>query len=210
MEFENIQAELQKPTPPEAVNYLPKVVKNGSALCIPFVSREFITNRLDAVLGAFGWQLLQSEVAGHIITTIAIYVGDALGWVHKSDTGYDVAEAKGRDGITSGIKRAGRLWGIGRDVGSASGRWLYCETKANGATDHTFVKWKRDPTLDLFLNTTMSGKDLIINGDYREKLSNLCNKKNVTKKAREEIIQLARPGPKALTIKMRTCARQSM
>ena len=197
---DKIEIELQNPTPPEAVNYLPKIIKKENALCIPFISREFITNRLDKVVGPTGWQLLQSEAAGHIITTIAIHVG-GRGWVHKSDTGYEISEAKGRDGITSGIKRAGRLWGIGRDVGGASGRWLYCETKPNGAAGHTFVKWKREPSLDLFLNTTMSGKDLIINNDYREKFLNLCNRKNVTKKVREGILQQARPGPKSIDYK---------
>lgn len=88
---------------------------------------------LDEVLGSENWQVEHYEVKGKDFCKIGVRVNDE--WVWKSDCGKDfqrVAEDSDKKGIneyeksesSDSFKRAGFMWGIGRELYSAPTIWL--------------------------------------------------------------------------------------
>jgi len=146
-------------TPPDQIQWKPQgkpFKKEEGYLCraVPHFDARYTQNRLDAVVGPINWQVDAKEVHGIVLVGIAIREFLAGGWVWKWDTGMEAdpfedikkAEAKERDDraaikgvISGGLKRAGVLWGIGRDVYAMDQKWLACEVDERGK----FIKWAK-------------------------------------------------------------------
>jgi hypothetical protein len=91
-------------------------VANGTkvrVLC--YVQARAIQNRLDEVVGAFGWQAdYVTGPDGGVLCKLSILNRETGEWVMKADgaSNTDIEPVKG--GISGALKRAGSAWGIGR------------------------------------------------------------------------------------------------
>jgi len=88
------------------------------ATCMAYVQARAIMNRLDDVCGAQNWRVSysfipssQGTTAG-VISQLSIYV-DGI-WVTKEDGAEQTNIESFKGGISSALKRAGSVWGIGR------------------------------------------------------------------------------------------------
>ncbi len=80
-----------------------------------YVQARAIQNRLDDVMGPFGWQVSYSQgPGGGIICKLSLLNSETAEWVGKEDgaENTDIEPVKG--GLSGAIKRAGSAWGIGR------------------------------------------------------------------------------------------------
>lgn len=94
--------------------------KDGSvwATALVYVEARAIQDRLDAVVGPFNWRVThQHVVVGSEIKGVMceISIKDPSGvWVSKSDGAEPTDFEPFKGGISSALKRAAVLWGIGR------------------------------------------------------------------------------------------------
>lgn len=90
-------------------------VSNGKkvrVLC--YVQARAIQNRLDDVVGPFGWQVSYIPGPdGGVVCRLALR-DDEGQWVVKEDGAENTDIEKVKGGISSALKRAGSAWGIGR------------------------------------------------------------------------------------------------
>jgi hypothetical protein len=110
---------------------------NGSYIgqALSYADARFTMQRLDEVMGPFGWQTEVREVSGIVCVGIGIKVPRSGAWVWKWDTGMDpeaeTSEASDdpnayKGVVSGGLKRAGVQWGIARDLYSIPKKWLPC------------------------------------------------------------------------------------
>lgn len=88
------------------------------AMCLAYVQARAIMNRLDEVCGPGFWKpeyrfipASQGTEPG-VIATISILVGDQ--WIAKEDGAEQTDIESFKGGLSSALKRAGVVWGIGR------------------------------------------------------------------------------------------------
>lgn len=88
------------------------------ATCLAYVQARAIMNRLDDVCGPDKWRISYEFIKGEqaitpgVIGNLAILVGDR--WVTKSDGAEQTDIESFKGGLSSALKRAGSVWGIGR------------------------------------------------------------------------------------------------
>lgn len=142
---------LAAPTPPEEVHFFPQALirentDSPKALCVPYFTRQFVEDRLDSAAGPFNWQSEVGEKAGVMVYGIGIRDPESAEWVWKWDTGVGDDNDGAKVSATGGIKRTGRLWGIGRDVARLVGKWKDCTVKDRRGKK-VFNSWVEPPTL---------------------------------------------------------------
>jgi hypothetical protein len=143
---------LQAPTPYKSINFLPRgVLKAGNdgptAIAIPYVSSDFVENRLDEACGAFGWQSQIIDTCNTVAVGVGIFNPDTQEWLWRWDIGSDNEKKSNqpqKEEVTSAIKRAARQWGIGRDLKNIPKLRVRCKVR-NVGNDIKFVKWWEDP-----------------------------------------------------------------
>lgn len=94
--------------------------QNGQiwANCLAYVQARAIMNRLDEVCGPGAWRVDYSMVPSSngidagVICRLSIKIGDE--WVTKEDGAEQTDIESFKGGISSALKRAGSVWGIGR------------------------------------------------------------------------------------------------
>jgi len=114
-----------------------------SGLVVFYLDSRTIQNRLDEVLGHFGWKnqyIVWQEVDGKDakklqksqLCGIAIYNTERNEWVGKFDGAEcsDIEPIKG--GLSDSFKRAACMWGIGRYLYGMEGIWVDIEAKGKG------------------------------------------------------------------------------
>lgn len=157
--LDKVEALLAAETPEGEAYFYPKAVVGSSndhkALCVPYITRQFVEDRLDDVVGPFGWETGVREEAGVLCFGIGIrnfeVEGKPIVW--KWDTGADTESMDANQSVTGGIKRAGRLWGIGRDISRLSSKWRPCRVRmVNGKAK--FQAWESPPSLAELLQYT--------------------------------------------------------
>jgi len=87
-----------------------------------YIDARTVFDRLDAVVGAGGWQVDHDASGGQVITALELWDPFLERWIRKEDGGFiggqdDVASTKGT--LSDGVKRAAVAWGIFR-----YGAWL--------------------------------------------------------------------------------------
>lgn len=152
MTIDTIAQALSAPTPAAEVGFFPKKIVGGNtdrpkALCVPYIQRQFVEDRLDSVVGPFNWQTDVRTEAGVLVYGIGIRPPDEDEFIWKWDTGADDVEGKANETVTYGIKRAGRLWGIGRDVSRLSAKWRACKIRKLRNGKAVFAEWENLPSL---------------------------------------------------------------
>ncbi len=151
--LDRIIKELQAITPEDQISFLPGRITDKGAFAFPYLSREFVTDRLDSVCGAFGWKLHHGTEGTFTTTTIEIINPITGEWISKSDTGQENGKDKdkAKEIVTGGIKRAARVWGIGRDIGRLKSEWFPAIIEKDSAGKFKFKSWKTQPTIGQFL-----------------------------------------------------------
>lgn len=87
--------------------------------CLAYVSARAIMDRLDDVCGPENWEVKYEFIAGKgVICRLSIQVEDGLThlkyWVTKEDGAEETDFEPFKGGISSALKRAGNVWGMGR------------------------------------------------------------------------------------------------
>jgi hypothetical protein len=84
------------------------------ATCLAYVSARAIMNRLDDVCGPENWKVgYYFPSADTVICQLSIDVGDDR-WLTKEDGAEQTEIESFKGGLSSALKRAGSVWGIGR------------------------------------------------------------------------------------------------
>jgi hypothetical protein len=116
-----------------AVKWLPKDTKSnaGKIMCVPFVDRELVINRLNDVMGVDGWQFeVKREADGTKTGTLSLLIGND--WISRSDTGTP-SKNEGEKGSTSdALKRAATHFGIGVYLYSIGNKWINSKPNSKG------------------------------------------------------------------------------
>lgn len=118
--------------PPDEIRWLPKNVKNGRCLALPYLTARAVQDRLDSVLGADGWcdvyELLPDGKT--VKCSLAVRFDPASDkWVTKSDVGAPSEQPDEGDRMKSAfsdaLKRAAVKFGVGRYLYGLGNQW--CE-----------------------------------------------------------------------------------
>lgn len=116
-------AALALPFPEEDIEWrIAQAGKKGNgqvwATCLAYVSARAIMSRLDQVCGPSNWKASYSFIPGSqgmdpgVICQLSIRVNGE--WVTKEDGAEQTDVESFKGGISSALKRAGSVWGIGR------------------------------------------------------------------------------------------------
>ena len=149
-------------------------------MCVPFVNRTLVSQRLNDVLGLGGWMFELKEVSdGSKIGTLSILING--NWIERSDIGTKT-DIEGEKGSASdALKRCATLFGVGQYLENINSK--HFSTAAHGRS---------------FVPVDKSGNKLLFDG-----LTNYCNGMSSKQGLLAEIIQLdkalwSRPEIKAL------------
>lgn len=129
--IEQIAEQLCAPFPATSIEWKTQSISKDKtrALAVPFVDARDIAERLDAVVGAFGWQRVHSGAS----VGIGIKHPETGEWIWKYDVGFvggedsekEDAQIKGIKGTASdSFKRAAYMWGIARYLYKFPKQWL--------------------------------------------------------------------------------------
>ncbi len=142
MDHQEIAARLAAPFPAERHKFKPKAVTGQRALPVVYIDARDVMDRLDEVLGAFGWKdEYRPQADGSVICLLSIREAGGE-WITKQDIGKaggDIEKAK--SGFSDAFKRAAVKFGIGRYIYRIKPDW----------TDYDPQKkcFKTPPKLDL-------------------------------------------------------------
>ena len=138
--IEQIQKELAAPFTRKvsgkeypAHKWLPKTSNKAKTkmMCIPYLDRDLVIQRLNSVLGVNGWQFNIEEVSGGSkIGTLSILIGEH--WIDKSDLGTKTAVEGEKGSVTDALKRCATLFGVGTYLYNLGSRWVACKAGGNG------------------------------------------------------------------------------
>lgn len=118
---ETLTQALAAPFAADRVRWKAAVVakETNRALAVAYIDARDVAERLDAVVGPFGWQVRHEAVGSNLLTGIAILNPATGEWIWKWDGGHvdDDERDPGKSikgAYSDGMKRAAVLWGIGR------------------------------------------------------------------------------------------------
>lgn len=110
------------------------------ARVLAYVTARAIMSRLDAVCGAGNWRPRYTHEGGGVMCHLSIRVereGDTeIYWIEKSDGAEQTDIEKFKGGLSSALKRAGSVWGIGRYLYKLEAGFAECTTKKDPAYPH--------------------------------------------------------------------------
>lgn len=130
-----LMAALAAPFPPGAVNWKPQAVSKDKtrALAVAYIDARDVMDRLDAVVGPFGWQVRHEQAGAQLITGLGLQHPATNAWIWKYDVGFvggsdsanEDEQSKAIKGtVSDGLKRAAVLWGIGRYLYALPKTWV--------------------------------------------------------------------------------------
>ena len=106
--IKELERQLKRPFPVSKIKWR----KGGGNKELAYIDARDVMDRLDAIFGIAGWQVAYDFVGNRMICNIACKINED--WVSKSDGADDTQIESEKGGISSALKRAGVLWGIGR------------------------------------------------------------------------------------------------
>jgi len=135
-DIDSITKRLQEPFDPRLLSWFPKVIKGDQGLAMAYIGSRHIMERLDKVVGPFGWQTGCKSEDSQLVKGVAIRNPNTGEWVWRWEPGQweasqdrdrKVVEALGAS--TKGFRRAGMEWGIGRYLWFLEGFWVQMQDK---------------------------------------------------------------------------------
>lgn len=115
-----------------AVKWLPKDTKSAQdkIMCVPFIDRQLVINRLNSVMGIGGWQFeVQREADGSKTGTLSLLLDGS--WISKSDTGTPSKHDAEKGATSDALKRAATQFGIGTYIYSIGNKWINSKPRSN-------------------------------------------------------------------------------
>lgn len=95
----------------------------NKGMCVPFVNRTLVANRLNEVLGLNGWQFEVKEVSdGSKIGTLSCLIGGE--WISRSDVGTKSKTEAEKGSASDALKRCASLFGVGLYLNDIQSRWV--------------------------------------------------------------------------------------
>ena len=116
-----------------AVKWLPRDTKSaaGKIMCVPYIDRQLVINRLNDVMGSDGWQFdVKPETDGSKTGTISLLLNGE--WISRSDTGKATAIEGEKGGTSDALKRASTHFGIGIYIYNLGNKWINSKPGKNG------------------------------------------------------------------------------
>lgn len=115
-------------------------IKGGKAwaMCLAYIQSRAIMDRLDAVCGPEGWKVEYTILPDGVIATLSIKCGSE--WVSKQDGAEQTDIESFKGGLSSALKRAGSVWGIGRYLYDLEAG--FAQTSEGNAPGMRFAKTK--------------------------------------------------------------------
>ncbi len=151
MNLKKIQRELKQPFSSSDLEW--RVQSSGMgkdakpwAMVLAYVDNRAIMNRLDEVLGIATWRNeflpLPNSVGDGALCGLSIKIDGE--WISKYDGSDNTAIESTKGGLSSSMKRASVLWGIGRYLYTLDTFWAMCQTdKPQSANE-----WEKAKTKD--------------------------------------------------------------
>lgn len=136
LDVNKLAKQLVEPFEPRLLSWFPKIIKGNQGLAMAYIGSRHIMERLDKVVGPFGWQTGCKSEDGKLVKGLAIRNPQNGDWVWRWEPGeweasHDrdrkVVEALGA--ATKGLRRAAMEWGIGRYLWFLEGFWVPVEGK---------------------------------------------------------------------------------
>lgn len=128
--------------PDEVECRIGQVSKNGKGLSLLL----YKTSRtdmalLDETFGPMNWRCMYEEVKGVLNCTLSVYDSDKCIWIDKQAAGTESNMESEKGESSDALKRAGFLWGIGRELYTAPFIWIKAEdcNIVNGKCYDTFA-----------------------------------------------------------------------
>ena len=106
--IKELERQLKRPFPVSKIKWR----KGGGNKELAYIDARDVMDRLDAIFGIAGWQVAYDFVGNRMICNIACKINEE--WITKSDGADDTQIESEKGGISSALKRAGVLWGVGR------------------------------------------------------------------------------------------------
>lgn len=130
----SIAEALAAPFPPDKLGWKPQTVSGSRALAVAFIDARDVMDRLDQVVGPFGWRDGYVVLPdGNVVCTLELRCGDGP-FIPKSDTGGESDQKddgdKRKAAFSDALKRAAVKWGIGRYIYSLPSQWLDFDPKS--------------------------------------------------------------------------------
>lgn len=107
------------------------------AMVLAYVQARAIQNRLDDVMGIDHWRVQYEIHPNGIMANLSLRFGDE--WITKQDGAPETQIESFKGGISSALKRAASVWGIGRYLYSLETNFVECSEKKMHKDD-SFVK----------------------------------------------------------------------
>jgi hypothetical protein len=144
LEGERIAAALSEPFPAHVVKFKPQVMnkERTSAMATTYIDARIVMDRLDEVVGPFGWKTEYSELSGGVVLCrLSLRVQGE--WVQKEDVGAESDQKDAQDrrkaAVSDAFKRAAVHWGVGRYLYSVKAGWFAYDSNKNA--------WVQQPQL---------------------------------------------------------------
>ena len=140
--WKQLGAALAAPFPEVEVKWKPQVIAGSRALAVAYIDARCVQERLDAVLGIFGWKDAYEYLQdGTCLCRLSLRVGPASEWVEKCDVGspseQDDPGDRRKAAASDSLKRAAVKFGVGRYLYRLPTVWRDYDPKTRRfRTDH--------------------------------------------------------------------------
>lgn len=121
--WEQLEAELKAPFPPEATSWRIGQTNSGMGSVLCYIDARDVMDRLDDVVGSENWSCRYSH-ADMAITICELAIKISGEWVIKSDGAGDSKIEPEKGSLSDAFKRAAVRWGIGRYLYSVKAPWI--------------------------------------------------------------------------------------
>jgi hypothetical protein len=126
-DLDAVAAALAAPFDAAEVKFKPQTISGNRALAVPFVDARVVQDRLDDVLGVWGWEdRYFPQADGSVLCTLTVRAGDRV--VTKSDVGGQSEQPDEGDrckaAVSDALKRAAVKFGVGRYLYRQKPQWV--------------------------------------------------------------------------------------
>lgn len=101
-----------------------KKITNEGAVLLLYKTARVDMRILDEVYGEMNWQRRHEMINGNLFCTISVWDSEKSQWISKQDVGTESNAEAEKGQASDSFKRAGFVWGIGRELYDAPFIWI--------------------------------------------------------------------------------------
>lgn len=164
-----VAAALKAPFSTDEIKWLPKNVKDGRCLALPYLDARAVEDRLDDVFGIDGWQDSYFALTdGSMLCTLRCFINGQ--WIEKSDSGSPSEQPDAGDrtkaACSDALKRAAVKFGIGRFLYKMKKIWADFDPASKQVIKASLPAWAHQKPLSG--NEVAALRELIVLTDSDE------------------------------------------